>query len=216
MGADRQRRPRVHPRPVLGAAGDIPGGHALGHRPAARALLCHYLVLDHFRRRRGRRLEHLPLPYAVTGASARSAQQQAHAAGQHSTRSSGSGDRRSVDDCAPGCLPGLRADRRRSDRSFGFFLYGLSDEGGRDDVEESLPRRRSRSAARPVSTPICACAAASCASFASIASRSRALASRSAATSARNSCGAASSGTSGTSHHDQRSFTKIQPARRAT
>ena len=41
-------------------------------------------------------------------------------------------------------------------------------------------------------------------------------ASCSAATSARNSCGAASSGTSGTSHHDQRSFRKIQPTRRAT
>ena len=33
-------------------------------------------------------------------------------------------------------------ERPRSDRSFGFFPYGLSDEGGFDDVEESLPSRR--------------------------------------------------------------------------
>ena len=33
---------------------------------------------------------------------------------------------RAVDDCAPGCLPGFRPVRRRSDRSLGFFLYRLS------------------------------------------------------------------------------------------
>jgi len=37
-----------------------------------------------------------------------------------------------------GCLPGRRPVRRRSDRSLGFFLYGLSDNGGLDDVEDSL------------------------------------------------------------------------------
>jgi hypothetical protein len=58
---------------------------------------------------------------------------------------------RSVDDCAPGCFPRLRPLRPRSDRSLGFFLYGLSDDGGLDDVEESLPRRRSSSATRSLS-----------------------------------------------------------------
>ena len=50
----------------------------------------------------------------------------------------------SVLDCAPGCLPGLRPDLPRSDLSFGFFLYGLSEDGGRDDVEESFASKRSR------------------------------------------------------------------------
>ena len=47
-----------------------------------------------------------------------------------------------MDDSAPGCFPGLRPDAPRSDRSRGFFLYGLSDEGGFDDVEESLSSRQ--------------------------------------------------------------------------
>jgi len=52
--------------------------------------------------------------------------------------SSGLPDCFSVEDCAPGCLPGLRPDLPRSDLSFGFFVYGLSEEGGLDDVEDSL------------------------------------------------------------------------------
>ncbi len=39
---------------------------------------------------------------------------------------------------SPGCLPGRRFPRSRSDQSLLFFLYGLSDDGGRDDVAESL------------------------------------------------------------------------------
>ena len=77
-----------------------------------------------------------------TGSPVRSCPQQPHAAGAHTTVSPGSGDCFSVEDCAPGCLPGLRPDLPRSDRSRGFFLYGLSDDGGLDDVEESLSRRR--------------------------------------------------------------------------
>src|SRR6185312_14717549 len=30
----------------------------------------------------------------------------------------------------------------------GFFLYGLSDDGGRDDTDESIPARRSSSSTR--------------------------------------------------------------------
>jgi len=41
-------------------------------------------------------------------------------------------------------LPGLRPLRWRSDRSLGFFC-GLSDDGGREEAEESLPSRRSSS-----------------------------------------------------------------------
>ena len=49
---------------------------------------------------------------------------------------------------SPGCLPGRRFPRYRSDRSRGFFLYGLSDDGGRDDTDESIPARRSSSSTR--------------------------------------------------------------------
>jgi hypothetical protein len=134
--------------------------------------------------------------------------------------SSGSATCRSVDDCAPGCLPRLRPLRPRSDRSRGFFLYGLSDDGGRDDVPESLPRRRSSCATRSLSSVNCASAASraapaatSCASLASITPRSRAVAARSAATSAGRSSPAGSDGRSGTSHHDQDICTVIKPTR---
>jgi hypothetical protein len=73
---------------------------------------------------------------------------------------SGSSTRLIVDPGSPGCLPGRRFPRSRSDRSF-FFLYGLSDDGGRDDVDESLPACRSirpsraaSSSFRAVSSPI--------------------------------------------------------------
>ena len=39
---------------------------------------------------------------------------------------------------SPGCFPGRRFPRSRNDRSLAFFLYGLSDDGGRDDEAESL------------------------------------------------------------------------------
>ena len=120
----------------------------------------------------------------------------------------------------PGCFPRLRPLRWRSDRSLGFFLYGPSDDGGFDDVEESLPRRRSSSATRSLSAANRACAAsraavaaASCASLASMTSRNRALAARSAATSAGRSSPAGSGGRSGTSHHDQDIRMVIKPTR---
>src|ERR1019366_7871794 len=139
----------------------------------------------------------------VTVASPRSAPQQPHAAGPHSTVSSGSGDCLSVEDRAPGCLPGRRPDRLRSDRSLVFFWYGLSEEGGLEDVEESLPRRRSSSSTRAASTASCARAAASCAAASPIPRP------RSSATSA----GGGMGGISGTSHHDQHIRIAIKPTR---
>jgi len=47
---------------------------------------------------------------------------------------------------ANGTKVGLRPDLPRSDRSRGFFVYGLSDDGGFDDVEPLSRRRRSSSA----------------------------------------------------------------------
>src|ERR1022692_399275 len=100
----------------------------------------------------------------TTSAPARSAPQQPHAAGAQITVSAGSADCFSVEDCAPGCLPGARPDRPRKDRSLAFFVYGLSEDGGLEDAEESLARRLCRSSTRAASTASCASAAASCAS----------------------------------------------------
>jgi hypothetical protein len=52
---------------------------------------------------------------------------------------------------SPGCLPGLRPDRARDDRlRAGFLAHGASDDGGREEFDESAPRRRSNSATRSV------------------------------------------------------------------
>jgi hypothetical protein len=148
-----------------------------------------------------------------TGSPVRSCPQQPHAAGPHNTVSPGWGDCFSVEDCAPGCLPGLRPDLPRSDRSRGFFLYGLSDDGGFDDVEESLSRRRRSSSTCAASAAIWASRAASCAaassSRAAAASRSRALSSSSSATRARSHATSSEAGTCGVS---DTSRTPPQPA----
>jgi hypothetical protein len=156
----------------------------------------------------------------VATALARSAPQAVHASGTHFTVSSGRSDCLSVEDGAPGCLPGLRPDRARSDRSPGFFLYGLSEDGGFDDVDESLPKRRHNSSICSASTASFACASSSCASLAATCAAITSFCASSSATRARShrtSAGAASGdGVSSTSHHDQRSFTQIQPTRAAT
>jgi len=138
-----------------------------------------------------------------TGSPVRSWPQQPHAAGPHNTVSAGSGDCFSVEDCAPGCLPGLRPDLPRSDRSRGFFVYGLSDDGGLDDVEESLPSRRRSSSTCAASAAICASRAASCAAASSSRSRaawrSRTLTSSSSATRPRSHATSSDAGISGVS-----------------
>ncbi len=75
---------------------------------------------------------------AVTGVQARPAPHPQHATGGNSNLSSGSSTRFIVVPGSPGCLPGRRFPRARKDRSAPFLLYGLSDDGGRDDVDESL------------------------------------------------------------------------------
>jgi hypothetical protein len=53
------------------------------------------------------------------------------------------------DDAAPGCLPGFRPDPTRDERFFaGCFAHGASDDGGRDEFDESCPSRCSNSAIR--------------------------------------------------------------------
>lgn len=61
-------------------------------------------------------------------------------------------------DAVPGCLPGLRPDFVRDDRFFaGFFAHGASDNGERDEFDESADKRRSNSAtsscSRLISSP---------------------------------------------------------------
>ena len=82
---------------------------------------------------------------AKTFSPARPVPQPRHSAGGNSSRSSGSSTSRIVVPGSPGCLPGGRFPRSRADRSRPFFLYGLSDDGGFDDVEESRPTCRRRS-----------------------------------------------------------------------
>lgn len=63
---------------------------------------------------------------------------------------------------SPGCLPGARLPFSRSDRSRGgFFLYGLSEEGGLDDVPESFAAPRSSRSTRALSSLISRYASAS-------------------------------------------------------
>ena len=143
MRADRQRRLRVNQRPVLHPAGHPRRGQPHRDFPHAGqhfAATWYSITVGGG----GGDASNTCLFCAVpsTGSPDRSCPQQPHADGPQNTLSSGSGDCFSVEDCAPGCLPGLRPDLCRSDRSCGFFLYGLSDDGGLDDVEESLSSRR--------------------------------------------------------------------------
>ena len=153
----------------------------------------------------------------ATGTSARPCPQQPHAAGPHSTVLSGLPDWLSAEDCAPGCLPGSRPERPRSDRSSGFFWYGLPEEDGFDDVDESPPGFRRNSSTCAASASIRASRTASCAAASSsrsaAARRSRAFTASSSATRARShpESDGGTGGASGTSRtpsepgiHDQR------------
>ena len=54
---------------------------------------------------------------------------------------------------SPACLPGRRPDDVRDER-FGAFVYGPSEDGGREDVRLSFPAWRSSSSTRAVSAAI--------------------------------------------------------------
>ncbi len=59
------------------------------------------------------------------------------------------------DDAAPGCLPGLRPERVRDERRFARALsHGASEDGGREEFDESAPNRRSSSAIRSACSPM--------------------------------------------------------------
>lgn len=80
-------------------------------------------------------------------ASTSDASQDRQRPGRISSRSSGSSIRQREDDEEPGCLPDLRPDLVRDERIFaGFFAHGASDDGGREEFEESPAAWRFNSA----------------------------------------------------------------------
>ena len=95
-----------------------------------------------------------------------------------------------------------------------FFAYGLSDDGGLEEFEESLPSRRSNSPTRSTSTATCARAASSSASLAATraaeVSSTRAFSASSSATRARSHT---SSPDPGTDASDTRHMTGDLPRR---
>ena len=96
---------------------------------------------------------------AKTSSPARAVPHPAHSAGGYQNRYFGLSTSFIVVPGSPGCFPGRRFPFSRSDRSRdGFFPYGLSDDGGLDDVEESFPARRSRASTRAASRPFSATA----------------------------------------------------------
>ena len=162
MPGDQVRSLRAGLRPVAGPRPHVRGQLALGDRPAARALLGLRHVLGDLRRRAGSMSVTWWRRCAATGSPARPAPHPRHSSGGYSNRSSGSSTRLIVVPGSPGCFPGRRFPRSRKDRSRGsFFPYGLSDDGGLDDVDESLAACRSSCSTRAVSSAISRYASAS-------------------------------------------------------
>ena len=109
----------------------------------------------------------------------------------------------------PGCLPGRRLPRSRNDRSAPFFLYGLSEDGGRDDVDESFAAWRSSCPTLAARRSFCAVSSA----ISRYASASRAASS--AAGRAESSSAEGTPGTPDTTAHDHHSGPSVkQPTRR--
>src|SRR5450759_3793936 len=87
--------------------------------------------------------------------------------------------------------------KKGSDRSLPFFLYGLSEEGGRDDVDESLRACRSSSSTRAASRSICAVSSP----ISRYASASRTASSAAGRADSSSAEGRAASDTTGNDHH---------------
>lgn len=98
----------------------------------------------------------------TTGAPRNDRSHREHRPGRCTTTLSGTSTCRSVNPGVPGCLPALRPEDSR--RDFGAALTGASDDGGFDDVRESLRSNASNSATRRVNTSISASRSASASS----------------------------------------------------
>lgn len=115
----------------------------------------------------------------TTGARRSDRAQPSQRPGRWTCTSSGASTCRNVKPAPPGCLPGARPVRSRLD--FGGALAGPSDEGGFDDVRESLPSNASSSATRRINTSLRARSCSIVASRRASASSSRASRSSSSA-----------------------------------
>ena len=106
----------------------------------------------------------------VAAAPVNDPRQPQQCAGSIGTNRSGLSDNDRDTPGSPGCLHGLRPDRSRQERCFaGFLFHGGSEDGGREEFDESAPSRRSSSATRAVNLSInSACAATNSRSSASV------------------------------------------------
>lgn len=155
LRADPHRRSRRghHVQPRI-AVGDRVSPRR-GHHPAARTDLRHTLVLHDFRRRHRRHIHHLPSPRQVSAASASDDSHRRQRSSPITTVPSGSPTSDREDEDAPGRFPGLRPAQPRDARFFAsLFSHGASEDGRRDEAEDSFPRRRSSSAIRSPSSAI--------------------------------------------------------------
>jgi len=192
-------RPEAGPRP------HVRGQIALGDRPAPGTLFGLRHILGDLRRQHRGDVGYLVAPLRRH----RPAPHPQHAAGGQKTVSSGSSMRFIVAPGLPGCLPGRRFPRSRSDRSAPLFLYGLSEEGGRDDVDESFPAWRSNCPTLDARRSFCAVSSA----ISRYASTSRAA--RSAADRAESSSAEGTPGTPDTTAYDHHSGPPVNnPSRR--
>ena len=140
----RPRRRRARPAPLHRPAGG-------GDCPATPANLRDPLVLGDLRRRRRCHIDNLaPLRSALLGPSQRG--NTAPAALRLDLQSVlGVVDEAPRGQQRARLLAGLAPDLLRDERFFaGFFDHGASDDGGRDEFDESQPSRRSSSATRCV------------------------------------------------------------------
>ena len=147
------RHQRPHPRSVAGRRADMVGERRGGGRPADAAAPLGPVLGDPQAKRR--QVEHLP---GLHPSHRRAGQVHAAATaplGHVPATSSGSSTCARCTPGAPGCLPGRRCSAhslaRRSARE---GLRSPSEEGGLEELEESLPSRRSSSATRACSVAI--------------------------------------------------------------
>jgi hypothetical protein len=108
----------------------------------------------------------------ATGANVRSPPQPSQVTGRWTTTSSGSATWARYAPGAPGCLPAARPPRRSPGAG---GLPSPSDDGGRDELEESPPRRRSSSATRACSAWLTACNSTTWAISVALVARSSAM-----------------------------------------
>ena len=150
--AGQQGRLSVRFRPVAGPRPHARRQFSLADRAAARAHLRLRHVLGDLRRRRGLNVSDL-VAALREDLLARPGPRRTPGTAPAGTRTGAPGRPPGASSC-PARPAASRAPASPSPAATGpaaFFLYGLSDDGGFDDVEESFPARRSRAPTRAAS-----------------------------------------------------------------